>query len=499
MNQHAKTYSLSACALAVAMMLSGCGGADGVDATPPTVTITDSESSATATGAVTFTFTFSEDVGTSFTVEDISVNGGAPGTLVKVDATHYTLVVTPASNTAGTISVSLAGGKFADLAQNANTLVTTATQAFDTTATLTVLASFDESTALTFTGFDGGEGSTLAVEPTGGSGFAAKVLRTGGQVWAGAKVNVGTINLTASNRTISAHVYSPTAGTPIVLKLEGANGDINSGDVQATETVVQGWQTLSWTIPLAKVGTAFNWVVMLPNLATKASDSPGEAYYFDDITLGTLPALPAATRLASFDETTALTFAGFDGAESSTIATAPEGGDGKAAKIVRAGGQVWAGAKVDVGLISLTASKRTIAARVYSPTAGTPIVLKLEGANGDINSGDVQATEAVVQGWQTLTWTIPLAKVGTAFNWVVMLPNLATKASDAPGETYYFDDIKLISGHSGAVVVACAPTAPNVLPNLVTFDGDCAALRGFEGTSSASVATDPAGGTNKVG
>ena len=29
------------------------------------------------------------------------------------------------------------------------------------------------------------------------------------------------------------------------------------------------------------------------------------------------------------------------------------------------------------------------------------------------------------------------------YSWVVMLPNLGTKASDSPGETYYFDDIKL--------------------------------------------------------
>jgi hypothetical protein len=29
---------------------------------------------------------------------------------------------------------------------------------------------------------------------------------------------------------------------------------------------------------------------------------------------------------------------------------------------------------------------------------------------------------------------------------VVMLPNLGTKASDNPGETYYFDDIQLVDG-----------------------------------------------------
>ena len=42
--------------------------------------------------------------------------------------------------------------------------------------------------------------------------------------------------------------------------------------------------------------------------------------------------------------------------------------------------------------------------------------------------------------------TVPADKVGGSYSWVVMLPNLGTKASADPGETYYIDDIKLISG-----------------------------------------------------
>ena len=77
-------------------------------------------------------------------------------------------------------------------------------------------------------------------------------------------------------------------------------------------------------------------------------------------------------------------------------------------------------------------------------TAGVPIVLKLENAtDAAINTGDIQATQTVVAGWQTLTWVVPAGKVGPAYSWVVMLPNLGTKASASPGETYYFDDIKL--------------------------------------------------------
>jgi len=285
-------FTLTAGALAVSLMLAACGGGDPVvppDTTAPTVAITDNVTG-TASGAVTFTFTFSEDVGTSFTAEDVTVAGGTVGAFAKVSATAYTLVVTPPASTAGSIAVSVVAAKFKDLALNDNTASASADQAYDTTMppapTGTVLASFDEATALAFAGFDGAESSSIAASPAGGTGLAAKIIRLGGQVWAGAKVNVGVIPLTTTNNTISARVYSPTAGVPMVLKLENAtDAGINTGDIQATQTVVVGWQTLTWVVPAAKIGPSYSWVVMLPNLDTKASLDPGETYYFDDIKL----------------------------------------------------------------------------------------------------------------------------------------------------------------------------------------------------------------------
>jgi hypothetical protein len=78
------------------------------------------------------------------------------------------------------------------------------------------------------------------------------------------------------------------------------------------------------------------------------------------------------------------------------------------------------------------------------------MVLKLENAaDAGINTGDLSAQQTVVQGWQTLTWVIPADKLGGSYSRVVMLPNLGTVASADPGETYYFDDIKLVGGTTG--------------------------------------------------
>ena len=129
------TRVLSACALAAATLaLAACGGGEGeapppgpttnADTTPPVVTITDNVSATTASGDVTFTFSFNEDVGTSFTVDDITVTGGTKGAFTRIGGTSATLVVIPTPDSAGSIEVSIAGGRFTDAAGNANTGIT---------------------------------------------------------------------------------------------------------------------------------------------------------------------------------------------------------------------------------------------------------------------------------------------------------------------------------------------------------------------------------------
>jgi hypothetical protein len=228
-----------------------------------------------ASGTAVFTFTFSEDVGNSFVAEDIAVTGGTAGSLVKVDATHYTMTVTGSNGDAGTIAVSVAATKFKDVALNDNVVVAEASHALGATT----VATFDETVAPAFVGFNGAEATSISAGPAGGSGNALKIVRNGGDPWAGAKLTGMTLGITTTNNTFSARVYSPLAGKPMVLKLEG-NGD--TGDIQANETVVAGWQTLTWTVPSAKIGPVRSVVVFLPNLGTVGT---GEIYYVDDVKL----------------------------------------------------------------------------------------------------------------------------------------------------------------------------------------------------------------------
>lgn len=285
-------FKLSACAISAAALLSACGGGGTTpDTTAPTVTIEDNVSAASMTsGDVTFTFNFSEAV-TEFVTDDVTVTGGTKGAFnMASTGLSATLVVTPTANASGTIEVAVAATKFKDAAGNNNTAPASGTQAFNTTTTnpnppsTANIASFDESSPPAITPFGGATG-VIEAPTSGGSGNALKVTRDGGEVYAGAWLAIPTIPSNAGTQIVSARVYSPTAGIPIVAKAEfGEN--TGTGDVQATETVVVGWQTLTWRYTNLDATKTYNRFVILPQLGTRGS---GQTFYFDEISVAAAP------------------------------------------------------------------------------------------------------------------------------------------------------------------------------------------------------------------
>jgi autotransporter-associated beta strand protein len=95
---------------------TGSPGSDtvAIDTLNPELAITPNGSSGNSFPIV-FTFKFNEDV-VGFTSSDVSITNGSAGALVAVDASTYTLAVTPTAP--GTISVSVADGAVKDAAGN---------------------------------------------------------------------------------------------------------------------------------------------------------------------------------------------------------------------------------------------------------------------------------------------------------------------------------------------------------------------------------------------
>lgn len=303
------------------LLLVGCGGKSSkstpppapVDTTPPTLAISGTSASA-ITAPVTVTFTFSEDVGSSFTLGDITVTNGSPAaTLIKVNPTHYTLIVSPPADTTGSMQISVAAGSFSDLAGNANLAAATASQSFNTVVGPVSYSALDFNTpGLTYKMTDfGGTVSTFPAvgAPAGGPASpVVQIVKTGGaQFWAGTTLSVGyldsigTIPFSPLHTKLTALVYAPVAGASFKLKLEDANDGAHAVETDATATA--GWQTLTFDFGTQTGGTpalnfsyTYNKVSLFPNFG----NVPGadQVYYVGPITfLGT--SMPSAPPLVS--------------------------------------------------------------------------------------------------------------------------------------------------------------------------------------------------------
>ncbi|WP_243322576.1 Ig-like domain-containing protein [Geothrix sp. SG200] len=263
------------------------------DTTPPTVTLSGTSASAVS-APITVTFTFSESVGTSFTLGDVVVtNGTAATSLVRVDPTHYTLLVSPTPDSSGTMDISVPAGSFSDLAGNLNTAATATSQAFNTVSVPVQYAVLDFNTAgLTYKATDfGGTVSTFPASAPPAGGPSTPVLQVnktaGSQFWAGTTLSVGyldsvgAIPFSSLHTKLTAVVYAPVAGASIKLKVEDASNGGHSVESDATATL--GWQTLTFDMALPSAGTnpldfsyTYNKVSLFPNFG----DVPGSDQVF---------------------------------------------------------------------------------------------------------------------------------------------------------------------------------------------------------------------------
>lgn len=107
------------------------------DTQAPSLAISSSAAGQVAKTGFTLTFNFSEDVGNSFTADDLhlvfsSGSGGAKGNFSRVSATQATLELLLPAGAAGVADLSVSTGAFSDLAGNASTASYFAAQQYDT-------------------------------------------------------------------------------------------------------------------------------------------------------------------------------------------------------------------------------------------------------------------------------------------------------------------------------------------------------------------------------
>ena len=487
-------------------LLAGCGGGDaeappppvavvppagpgaGPDTTAPTMTVANNVSAPEATGPVTFSFVFSEDVGVSFEAADVAVTGGTAGAFTRVSGAQATLVVTPTANTNGAMTVSVAAGKFIDIAGNANAAAASGSKNYDvriptapTTAAATpparnaadVLSVYSDAYAA-IAGID--------LNPNWGqSTVPSNVTIAGNTTRKYATLNYQGIDWSANPINVSAmtrlhiDVWTPDV-TSILVSIISAGAE---NAVTLTPTL-SGWN--SFDIDLAQY--------TVPNKAAiiqiKIEGTPaGGTLYFDNLYFwkpagtGGGGGGGTSTALITFDEATApkLTDFGVNGAPP-VIATDPAGGTNKVLKVFKfsappPGSEQWAGVTVSTGAndsipaIPFSATAKTMTVRTYSPAVGVRVRLKVENATNPGVSVETDAITTTSGAWETLTFnfanpglsppvgggaTAPLDLAQT-YNKVSIFSDFGIgNGGSAPlpaDRVYYYDDLSFVGAAAG--------------------------------------------------
>ena len=333
-------------------------------------------------------------------------------------------------------------------------------------------------TAADFTDFDGGALTIVANPSTGGSNSSAtvaQIVRTGGQVWGGSKITLNNPLDFTTNSTISMKVYTHApVGTLVKLKLEDSGGSFTEVDVLTTDS--SEWHTLSWDFTGAP--TQFTDLVFMFDFGNVGDGSLTSTFLFDDVEQvfsGTHIDLPVDFE----GNTVNYTMSDFGGNISQRVQD-PTNASNMVIEVVKpVGAATWAGTTIgtpagfatDIPL-SMTESFMTV--RVWSPTAGIPIRLKVEDHSDPTHTCETEVNTTVAGAWETLVFDFTnqapgteLLSVGLAQGWTYNMAsiffNFDTDGATAGETTYYFDDVAF--GNNGIGISENELAGVRVYPN----------------------------------
>ena len=319
-------------------------------------------------------------------------------------------------------------------------------------------------TTATFVDFDGGTASVVSNPFSGGINTSAKVgqiVRNGGQPWAGSKIQLSSPMDFATNNTISMKVYTTApVGTIVKLKFEGTA----AAERDAITTTSNAWETLTWDFTATQNG--LDYIVFMFDFGVIGDGGVNSTFYFDDVEHlfgGYQIDMPVDFQ----SNTVNYTLTDF-GDNQSSLVVDPTFAQNTVVKVIKpTTAPTWAGTTIGtpsgfLNDIPLTLTDSKINIRVWSPTAGTPIRVKVEDSNDNTLTCETQTNTTVAGEWEVMTFDFANEATGTAllsfgltngwtYNMMSIFFNYGTDCAAAGEKIYYFDDVKF-----GAPEVAVA-------------------------------------------
>ncbi len=265
----------------------------------------------------------------------------------------------------------------------------------------------------------------------------------------------GTIDFTTGT-TFELKVHSPIA-CEVLFKLEDKKNPATSTEVMGNVTTPNEWQLLTYDFSGAQSGT-YSKIVIFFDFATTNENT----FYFDDV-IGPEyeegPTGDPVTLPVTFeDENVNYGLTDFDGTASEIIVDPTDETNHVAETIKTETAGASAGTTVGgtVGFptpIPFAEGTTTMTVAVWSPTAGTPIRLKVEAASDPTITVETETLTTMAMAWETLEFDFSNEAPGTAeinfgssYNKASIFFNFGTSGADAGEQTYYWDDMEFVGG-----------------------------------------------------
>lgn len=309
-------------------------------------------------------------------------------------------------------------------------------------------------TTTDFIDFSGGTATVIDnPQPIGvnTSTKVAQIVRDGGEIWAGSKIELANnLDFTTLNSITMKVFTTAPVGTTLKLKLEGA-GDTER-DVPTT--VSNEWEELTWDFTGEPQN--FNALVFMFDFGNTGDGSESSTFLFDDINQlfgGIQLDLPVDFEGSDYN----YTVTDFGG-NRSRLAVDPTDVTNQVIEVIKTDqAATWAGTTIGTPAgfatdIPLTLTDSKMRVRVWSPDAGIPIRLKVEDSNDPTHTCETETRTTMAGEWEDLEFDFINEAPGTAmlitgsdmgwtYNMASIFFNFGKEGITVGEKLYYFDDV----------------------------------------------------------
>ena len=354
-------------------------------------------------------------------------------------------------------------------------------------------------TTESFVNFNGGNGTVVDnpfITDDNPSNTVGKIVRDGGDIWAGSYLELEDFIDFTTNTTINMRVYSVSPGLHVKFKLEN-NDSSSATDRDAYTSTYDQWETLTWSFAGEPTNT-YEKLVLMFDFGNIGNGTDSSTFYFDDI-FQTDPTggLSQIDLPITYDDSSIYySLISFGDEEGASDIIYNSGANNLAYVAKSSSAATWAGVTIsnESGLennIPVTSSNSKMYVHTYvtgSSNTGIPVRLKIENKNDPTQSVETEAYTTVVDAWEILEFDFNNQATGTAalnenypFSMASLFFNFGSAGDDQT--VYYFDNISFgspISLGIDSVSNESFKLYPNPVEDYLNIDSTNTAIKNID-------------------